>query len=263
MVLSRSKNKIENIIILVLSVVLVITLTFGIIKDKKESKKNLEEYSEVINEDGKDKETSSDSVTQEPNEVVKDDVYSKLRKKESVNLLVLGDGLALSQGRTSDNGIWDQGVKSLIQNTYGSNVELKSLAKNGSSSAVGVETVKNNDISGYDLIVTCYGHNDNTVGISIEEFKKNYQDIINEIKTKNPNGTIITILPNTLSTDNEYSVAIKEVSNNNGIDFADTKTTFINSGLGEDNLINSGLPNDKGYQLYTETIGNVIKKKIQ
>ena len=252
--MSRSKDKIENIIIVILAVVLVITLTLGIVKDKKESNKNLEEYNEFVNEEVKDKETSVEVI---------DDFYNKLSKKENVNVLVLGDGLALSQGRNSDNGIWDQGVKNLIQTTYGSNVELKSLAKGGSSSSVGLETVKNNDISGYDLIITCYGHNDNKVGTSIEEFKKNYQDIINEIKIKNPNGIIIPIAPSTLATDNAYSVAIKEVSDFNKLNCADTKTTFINSGIGEGNLIYAGLPNDKGYQLYTETIGNVIKEKMQ
>ena len=261
--MSRSTDKIENIVIVVLAVILAITLTLGIIKDKKESNKNLEEYNEFINEEGKDKETSSDNVIEESNEVVKDDFYSKLRRKEEVKVLVLGDGLALSQGRNSDNGVWDQGVKSLIQSTYGSNVELKSLAKGGSSSAVGVETVKNNDISGYDLIITCYGHNDNKIGTSIEDFKANYQNIIDEIIQKNPNGIIIPIVPSTLASDNKYSNAIKEVSNTNKLNFADTKTTFINSGIGEGNLTNSGLPNDTGYQLYTQCIGDVIKEKMQ
>ena len=254
--MSRSTDKIENIVIVVLVVVLAITLTLGIIKDKKESKKNLEEYNEFLKEE-------NNNLVEESDETDGNDFYSKLRKKEEVKVLVLGDGLALSQGRVSDNGIWDQGLKNLIQNTYGSNVELNSLAQNGASSSVGVDTVKNNDISGYNLIITCYGYNDNKVGTSIEEFKKNYEDIISEIKTKNPSAIIIPILPSTLSIDNAYSVAIKEVSDTNKLNFADIKTEFINSGVTEDNLTNSGLPNDKGYELYTQCIGNIIKEKMQ
>ena len=257
--MKNSKEKLQTIIIVILTIVLVFTLTIGIIKDKNENKKSVEEYNELSNND----ELNKDEQEVQSNEIVKDDFYGKLRKKEDVKVLVLGDGLALSQGRTSENGIWDQGVKNLIQSTYGSNVELKSLAKNGASSAIGLDTVTNNDISGYDLILVCYGHNDNKINFSVEGFKENYQNIIDKVMEKNPDGIIIPIVPSTLTNDNAYSKAIKEVANNNKLNFADIKTTFINSGIGEGNLSNGVLPNDTGYQLYTESIGNVIKEKMK
>ena len=38
------------------------------------------------------------------------------------------------------------------------------------------------------------------------------------------------------------------------------KKAFTTSSIGEANLLNGTLPNDTGYQIYTQTIGEVIKK---
>ena len=255
--LKNSNKKLETAIILGLSVVLVVTLIIGIVKDRNLTEKNTEEYNEfmVEYEANKKKDKSDQTLT--------DNLYNKLRKKEDVKILILGDGIVSTQTIGSENGIFGEGVKKVIETTYGSKVELKLLAKNGASSEVGVETVKNNDISGYDLVIICYGHNDNETGILPEKFKDNYQEIVDEIKKANPNATIIPIVPSTLDSDNKYSNVIKEVSNSNELNFADMKLGFVESNLGEYNLGNGGFPNDAGYNLYIESIGKIIEENIK
>ena len=257
-------------IIGILTIVLIVVFTFGILQDRKVNAKNREDYLawlEGVDNSSTPKEELADKQVEEP--VVKEpeveelDFYGKLKNKKSVKVLILGDGLALSQGRNTNEGIWDQGVASLIESTYGSTVELKSLAQNGAASAVGYNVVKNNDISNYDLIITCYGQNDNNAAVNIDQFRANYESIIQEIKGKNAKGVIIPILPSTLTIDNKYRNAIQAIATDNGLKVADTKTAFINSGMTEATLSNGVLPNDKGYQLYTETIGNVIKNGVK
>ncbi|MGG7178131.1 SGNH/GDSL hydrolase family protein [Clostridium paraputrificum] len=256
-------------IIVTLAIVLITVFTFGILRDRKISAKNREDYKAWIEgtvETSNQKEEIVESVvedTEAKGEAEELNFYGKLKNKKPVRVLILGDGLALSQGRNTDNGIWDQGVASFIQSTYGSTVELKSLAQNGAASAVGYNVVKNNDISNYDFIITCYGQNDNNAAVNIDQFRTNYDSIIKEIKAKNPNGTIVPILPSTLTTDNRYRTTIQAIATEHGLQVADTKTTFINSGIPEGTLSNGVLPNDKGYQLYTETVGNVIKNGVK
>lgn len=252
--------------IVVLSCILVGVLTLGIIKDKKLSKENKEDYNNYIASQ-KDKVSDTESTKEKgdaENSDKKDkeaNFYDKLKSKSPVKVLVLGDGIALSQGSTTNGGEWAEGVANLIKNTYGSEVELKSLAKSGTKAADGLIIAKNNDFTSYDLVITCYGQTDNNAKVDINSFKTSYNDMIKEIKSKNNNIVIIPVLESTLTVDNNYRKAIIETAENNSLTAADVKQAFVDSGA-EASLNNGSLPNDKGYKYYETTIGNVIKSNV-
>ncbi|MDS0526685.1 SGNH/GDSL hydrolase family protein [Clostridium sp. SHJSY1] len=255
------------IIIIALTFVFIGVLTMGIIKDRNLNTALAESSTKKVQEEPKEETKTEEKAPEEKKEEVKNtetlDFYGKLKEKQSVRILILGDGLAMSQGRTSENGIWDKGVANLIQTTYGSKVELKSLAQGGASTAVGIDIVKANDIKDYDLVITCFGHNDNNTSVNTNQMKTNYNNIIAEVKNKSPKATIIVVLPSTLALDNTYRDNIQKVATENNVAVADMKKAFTESGVKESTLMNGALPNDKGYQVYTQTIGNVIKVGIK
>lgn len=259
----------------VLAIILAIVLTVGIMQDRKLLAQNKQDYDKWIeqsneansievNGEAKEEKTKKQEVQPQQTEVKSTEkssnLYEKLKNKDSVRLLILGDGIALSQGRNSENGVWERGIASLITSTYGSEVEVKSLAKAGASSAVGYDVVNSNDISNFDLIIICYGQNDNNTAVNTNQFKINYESIVSKVKESNPNGTIIPILPNTLQINNSYRDIIQEIAKDNSLDVADMKKAFASSSIGEANLLNGTLPNDTGYQIYTQVLGESIKK---
>lgn len=264
-----SKSKKETMIIIGLVIALIGVLTLGIIKDRKMQKDSESVLSEWV--DSKDDEKSNEEEVKDEEKPVEEekkeenkDFYSKLKNKDDVRMLVLGDGLALSQGRNTTAGAWDKGISDWITNTYGSKVELVSLAKPGATSGVGYEVVTNNDISNYDLIIMCFGQNDNNRLTNMNTFNANYKGIIDKVKEKSPNGTIVPILPNTLVKDNAYRVAMQDIAKKNNLDVVDMSAEFDNSGMQKNELIgNSGLPNDKGYGLYITGVTKLIESSMK
>lgn len=262
-------------IVIGLTLILLAVLSVGIIRDRQISKRNAKDYTEWMASKGEGTPDSEakDEPKEAPKEEPKDkenpagteelDFYGKLKNKKPVKMLILGDGLALSEGRNSGNGLWDGGVENWVKETYGCEVEKKSLAKRGSASAIGLDDAKSNDLSGYDLIITCFGQNDNNTLVAVDKFKANYEGIINEIKTKNPKATILPILPSTLTKNNQYRGAIQTLASNKGITVVDTRTEFEESGVPFNTLLNGELPNDKGYQLYTQAVSKVIKNAVK
>ena len=143
-------------IIIVLFIVLIGVLTLGILKEKKMQKDSESVTSEWVaskdnntsKDDKKEEEKPSDEEKKEEQEAPKEEnkgLYSKLKNKSDVRMLVLGDGLALSQGRNTTAGMWDKEIANWMTNTYGSKVELVSLARAGATSGVGYEVAANNE----------------------------------------------------------------------------------------------------------------------
>ena len=261
-------------IIIVLFIVLIGVLTLGILKEKKMQKDSESVTSEWVaskdnstsKEDKKEEEKPSNEEKKEEQEAPKEEykgLYSKLKNKADVRMLVLGDGLALSQGRNTTAGIWDKEIANWMTNTYGSKVELVSLARAGATSGVGYEVAANNDISNYDLIIICFGQNDNNKLTNINTFNANYQGIINKVKEKKPEGTLPPKLPSKFVADSAYRVAIQNISENNTLNAIDVSNEFANSGVAINQLVgNAGLPNDKGYGLYIKAVTKHIENSM-
>ena len=171
--------------------------------------------------------------------------------------------MAMSKGRTSDSGIWSDGFKHLIETTYGSKVNLTLLAKEGATLETGLRATKENDISDYDLAILCYGNNDAKTSRKISDVKENYAEIVKNIKAKSPEALMIAILESSLELNNAYRMAIIESADSNSLIKVDMREAFNSSGKKEAAISKNGFPNDTGYQIYTQTLGNKIKKAME
>lgn len=249
------------IVIIFLVIILVGVIVAGTIKEKRDSKVLNQEYINSV----KTSEIEEENQQVDNNNAENIDVSKvkglgeKLRAKVDVRVLVLGDGIAMSQGRNSDNGIWSEGVKNLIETTYGSKVTMTLLAQQGATTETGVTAVRENDIKNYDLVIICYGQNDNNKSLKTSDVKNYYKSIVDKIRNESPDASIIAVLESTLELNNVYRNAIQEVATANYLNVADMKNAFLSSGVKESTLVSSSLPNDQGYQVYTQTIGNTIR----
>ena len=252
------------ILVIILSVVLVLVIGAGTIKEKRDNKKSTEEYNtymqEIENKEvGENTEASEEKVDSSK---IKGCI-NKLKAKQDVKVLILGDDMAISKGRTSDAGIWSDGIKNLIETTYGSKVNLTLLAKEGATLETGLKATKENDISDYDLAILCYGNNDAKESRKISDVKENYTDIVKNIKAKSPEALMIAVLESPLELNNSYRMAVIEVADTNSLLKADMREAFNSSGKKESSISKNGFPNDTGYQIYTQTIGDKIKKAME
>ena len=266
MVFKVNNSKKGLFIVMSLLVILISTLALGIFTDKMRNKKDSEDRNNYIETATKKEEEQKEEVKKEPEvqstvqaEVV--GLKDKLKGKKDVNVLILGDGLALSRGSTSADGLWDQGIANWIQTNYGAKAKVVSLAEDGAASGRGVQIVNNNNITGYDLVIVCYGQNDNNSAVNRNTFKTNYSTIIDKVKEANSKATIISILPNTLNLNNQYRDSIQNIATEKGVLVADMKKAFTASGS-EASYVTGQLPNNYGYQVYTQTIGEVIKGQV-
>lgn len=249
------------ILIALLSIILVLVIGAGLIKERYENKTNKEEYDRYIEEtqieETKDKNTEGSIDSSKIKGFI-----NKLKAKQDVRVLILGDDMALSVGRNSDSGIWSGGVKNLIETTYGSKVDLTVLASEGATLENGLTTTKEKDISDYDLTILCYGNNDSKASRKVSTVKENYTEIVKNIKDKSPDSLMIAVLESSLELNNPYRLAVVEVAATNSLIKADMREAFNSSGKKDSALSKNGFPNDTGYQIYTQTIGKVIKEAM-
>ena len=247
------------ILVIILAVILVGVIIAGVIKDKQESKISNEEYSAYVEAVSEESEESNKTDYEEVDPSKTEGLVEKLRAKQDIKILMLGDDMAISIGRSSDSGIWSEGIKNLLQTTYGSKADLKLLGKEGATTETGVALVKENDLSEYDLVILCYGNNDNKNSLKVQDVKTNYTEIITKIREKSPHALMIAVLESSLELNNSYRLAISEVATSNSLIIADMRNAFNSSGMKESSLAKNGFPNDQGYQVYTQAIVDKIK----
>ena len=253
------KNKKETIVIVLLLLILTVVLVIGVIKDKKLLEKNNIEYDNWKGNNLIQDETSTiNDVKVEKSK----NFYEKLKSNEYVNILVLGDDIALSEGRRSDDGIWTEGLKYLIKNTYNTENTLTNVSEKGYLIESAVQNIINSDIANYDLVILCFGYSNYTSGSDIESFRNSYTNIIDEIYKQKENITILSMVQSELDTNSPYGNIVKEVSLSKGLSIIDTHEAFKNSGIEYALSDNGVLPNDIGYQIYTETIKSVIDNEL-
>lgn len=121
-----------------------------------------------------------------------------------------------------------------------------------------VRTMALDDDIDYDLAVICYGQNDVLQGLNVY-----YESIIQAIRSKYLDCSIISILESSQREYKDKMTAIQSICDHYGILVADTIAAFNNSGKAYDNLSNDGVhPNDAGQTIYYETVKNVIDENV-
>lgn len=186
-------------------------------------------------------------------------IYRKLKQGEDVNILINGDSIGAGGGSTEGNS-WTDLLKGYIESEYGVSCNLTNISLGGNGSYAGYvqENILNDGID-YDLMIICYGENDDR-----KSFFREYEALIRSAEKKYPSCNIISVLE---SSQREYTKkieAIGELSEYYDIPAADTIAAFNESGRSyEDLTVDVKHPNDEGYRLYFEAVKEIIDRETE
>lgn len=183
-------------------------------------------------------------------------LYDKLRNKEKVEVLVIGDSIGANAGSTENTTRWDTQFIASVNKRYGSEVGITNLSVSGTGSLFGIIKIvqQNIDLKKYDLVVVCYSQNDGEDTVDI-----NYEALIRYLKNGNANLEIIPILESSQKDDTVKIEKLKKICKYYELEYADTIAEFEKSGKEYDALVKDGIhPNDEGYALYATAVEHVL-----
>ena len=160
---SRSKSKVLDISIIILIIALALVIAVGTIRDKNTLAKNMEIYSSDSSNNSED--NKKQATTSNP--------YEKIKKGEEVNILVLGNGVGLSEGKTDESGNWTSSLSKWLEETYKSKANITNLSQDKATVKVGLEELEKNK-DNFDLAYIIFGENDQKE-IKPNEFKEDYE----------------------------------------------------------------------------------------
>lgn len=189
-----------------------------------------------------------------------DSFYQKLADCFDVNVLIVGDSIGAGSGTETDGQQWFKQLQSYLRTLNKASVSVTNVSMGGNTSYAGyVRTMDLNDDVDYDLAIICYGQNDRTDG-----FSTYYESIIQAIRNKYPDCSIISILESSQREYTEKMTTIKSICEHYDIPVADTIAAFNDSDKVYDGLTNDGVhPNDAGQEIYYETVKAVIDENVE
>lgn len=249
---NRSKSKALDVSIIVLVIALVLVIGVGTIKDKRILAKNMESYStDSTNQSGNNEKKPSSS-----------NPYEKIKNGEEVNILVLGNGIGLSEGKTDENGNWTTNLSKWLEETYKSKANITNLSQEKATVKTGLESLEQNK-DNFDLVYIIFGQNDQKA-LKSKQFKEDYEKIIENLKERNKNIIIVPIIENSLRKKNEYTNAIEELAKDNNLTVIDMATVFTKAPEPYAKLTTKGgiYPNNLGYSLYFSSIKGSIEANV-
>lgn len=205
--------------------------------------------------------SENSSEVEEYQEYSEISLYDKLRNKERIEVLVVGDSIGANSGATDNATRWDTQFITAINKQYGSEVGITNLSVPGTGSLFGIVKMVQQDIDlkKYDLVVICYGQND---GESM--FDIYYEALIRYLKNRNANLEILPILENAQKDEAVKVEKFKKICEYYELDCVDTISEFESSGKEYDELVKDGIhPNDDGYALYAAALENTLESREQ
>ncbi len=185
--------------------------------------------------------------------------YRKLNQKQDVNVLVNGDSIGAGSGATKGNS-WTDLLKNYIESEYQVSCNMTNISMGGNESYAGyvMENILDDGIN-YDLMLICYGQNDNEAALSPE-----YEAMIRAAKRKYPSVNIISVLESSQRDYTKKMGDIDALAEYYDIQIADTISAFNESGRPYEELTVDALhPNDDGYRLYFEAVKKVIERETE
>lgn len=249
---SSRKNLIYGIVIVILVALLGVLLWISKVEDDKRSAE-LQALNTKLYQEEQEKQTALKQQEAE------DSFYQKLADGFDANILIVGDSIGEGAGTETDGQQWFKQLQAYLQNVNKGKVSVTNVSMGGNTSYAGyVRTMALNDDVDYDLAIVCYGQNDRTDG-----FSTNYESIIQAIRTKYPDCSIISILESSQREYTEKMTTIQSICEHYSIPIADTIAAFNNSGKAYDDLTNDGVhPNDAGQTIYYEIVKAVIDENV-
>lgn len=195
--------------------------------------------------------------------VAKVDTLTGIQKIETgtVNAVILGDSIAVSQGATNPLRTgWTRELKRALVKKYSHRIAWDNKASSGT--LVDYCLTRATEIeSNTDVVFICVGRNDRNE-YTPYQFSKKYELLIRVIKRKAPKADIFCIVEPPMVADDEslflgIRAAIKSVSAKAGVNLLDVWSTFPKDQEDLDELLSDGLhPNDEGYKLMSNYIYN-------
>lgn len=249
---SSRKNAILSIIIVLLAVLLGTLLWMN----KKEEDKKSAELQALNAQLYQEEQEKAAALKQKKAD---DSFYQKLSDGFDVNVLIVGDSIGTGAGKETDGLQWFKQLQSYLRTVNKASVAVTNISMGGNTSYAGyVRTMDLEDSTDYDLAIICYGQNDRSDG-----FSTYYESIIQAIKKKYPDCSIISILESSQREYTEKMTTIQSICDHYGIPVADTIAAFNNSGKSYDDLTKDGVhPNDAGQTIYYETVKAVIDENV-
>lgn len=249
---NRSKSKVLDISIIILIIALIVVIGVGTIRDKKTLARNMETYSG----------DSTSSSENNENQATTSNPYEKIKEGKEVNILVLGNGIGLSEGKTDESGNWTSSLSKWLEETYKSKANITNLSQDKATVKVGLEELEKNKDT-FDLAYIIFGENDQKA-LKPNEFKEDYEKIIEILKERNKNVDIVPIIENSIRKKNEYTTIIEDIGKDNYIKVLDMATVFTKDPAPYAKLTTKGgiYPNNVGYSLYFSNVKSLIEANI-
>ena len=140
------------------------------------------------------------------------------------------------------------------------NCTVENFGYSGSTPTTWLNLYRNTDFSSFDCAIICLGTNNY---LTSDEDKQNYQNIIDKLKTENPNITIFicSLPPSSLSQASEINNRIRTIANNNNLPYLNIyNSSLLNDSKYRDDTVHF---NTIGYLLLAKTIFNNINNYIK
>lgn len=249
---SSRKNVIQSVSIVLLAVLLAVLLW---VNQEDEEKKVAALQALNVKQQQEEKEKAA-ALKQKKAD---DSFYQKLADSFDVNVLVVGDSIGEGAGAETDGQQWFKQLQAYLRTVNKASVSVTNVSMGGNTSYAGyVRTMALDDDVDYDLAIICYGQNDALYGLDVY-----YESIIQAIRNKYPDCSIISILESSQREYTDKMATIQSICDHYGIPVADTIAAFNNSGKAYDDLSNDGVhPNDAGQTIYYETVKAVIDENV-
>lgn len=181
-----------------------------------------------------------------------DSFYQKLADGLDVNVLIVGDSISRGLGASRRDLRWANMLTESLQDTYGVDVALTNESLSGNTSYAGyVSTMALDDGTDYDLVIVCYGQNDDEYNFGLY-----YESILRAVKLRYPKASVLCILESCQRYYTWKIQVIQSLALHYGVPVVDVIAPFQPN---YDKLTNDGVhPNDKGQEVYLETVKGVI-----
>lgn len=198
--------------------------------------------------------------TKRAEEAKKYSFYQKLANGYDVKMLIMGDSVISGCGASGEGTMWQNLLKDYVEEKYSAGMTVENLSGAGNSLFPDMLTVKDGDTAAdCDLAVLCYGYDDPN-----EDFAVYFEALARAIHLKNPDCAIIYVLEATEGGHTPRMQALESVCGYYGIPVADTFAPYY--ALGQQGffeaLADGVHPNDKGQQIYFETVHDIIDEKV-
>ncbi|HEY5561918.1 MAG TPA: SGNH/GDSL hydrolase family protein [Clostridiaceae bacterium] len=260
----RKKIDLYNVLIVLLSIMLIVILVAGKMKDNKEALKvaELVRTQEMLSLAQVTTQTEVPNSNSTSISSVPKNVYEKLNSKESISILIIGDFIAESDG-VEDKNKWNVKLSNNIESLYEVKPTIKLLTlPKGNALTSWSKYMDLEALNKYDLVFLCYGENDIT-DLTIDQFQGLYENIIRRINTNNPLADIVPIIESSIQLNKTVPAAIINISKNYGLSFLDMGAAYKASNVPYNTLSIDGiLPNSAGCDIYANIIMKLIKANV-